>query len=396
MSRYIKDVSAINYRYKKFFSQTGLYSVYIPASSKVLKTMVFGGGGNSCTTTICNCRVTLSQCCCCCWVRGHFSGAGGGFSEKLWFGQGGQLACICVAGSEGTSWLCVANVGCHSATGGTGSGTCTRTMTAGCGIGGDVNTCGNVGYCRCTSGFCRYDCLAVMCCPSTCPAMFTSLCGCYYEEVMGVHLPGGTPGDSICTKANLSDNTNVSVRCCCFAIQSSQATGNNNGDSPSEYYYMNGYMCRKYDCYQGDHIRSCTYNTVPGYCWGFPSWYCATCTALEATGQYAYDWDPLGNCCCTCIRSTCSGVSSYSSCSGSQLNCCAGPNVPYYCCYFACYCFVNRSNESCTHTALGAPGFGCAPGTIGGGGAGIWNGDPTRSLTDYSKSGGVGLVVLHY
>jgi hypothetical protein len=30
MSRYLKDVSAVKYRFKKFFNQAGLYSIQIP------------------------------------------------------------------------------------------------------------------------------------------------------------------------------------------------------------------------------------------------------------------------------------------------------------------------------------------------------------------------------
>jgi hypothetical protein len=386
MSRYLKDSSAASFRFKKFFTETGTYSVQIPAGARQVKTIVFGGGGNSCTTTICSCKTQLQQCCCCCFVRGHFSGAGGGYTEKLWLGVGGQRACIVVGGAEGTSSVCFCTYGTITATGGTGSGTSTRTTTGGCGTGGDVNSCGSPGFARCTSALCRFDCCAYVSNTQNC-AQWCSRCYC---ELMGVHLPGGTPGNALCNRVNMSDDTTNVPRCCCGASRG--YFYNNGGDEPSV-----GFATTALNNFDQDTNFSSTYTTVPGYCWGFPSWYC---TGTWQGGSFScidpgYDfiWDPIGNCCCTCSRAT---VTAGTFCSlTNSCSCVPGnSNSSYY--NSQCYCFVNRSNESVTSTALGAPGYGCAPGTLGGGGAGIWNGDPVRSLTDYSRSGGGGIVVVHY
>ena len=120
MSRYLKDVSASNYRFKKYYAVTGTYAFTVPSSVKTLKSVVFGGGGCSCTYNICSCTLPATGFCCCyCCVRGHYSGAGGGFTEKTWYGVGGARACICVGSAEQTSYLCFANIGCTYATGGT-------------------------------------------------------------------------------------------------------------------------------------------------------------------------------------------------------------------------------------------------------------------------------------
>jgi len=391
MSRYLKEVSATAYRFKKYFIVPGTYSVFIPASVKQVKTIAFGGGGNSCTTTITNCLSQLQQCCCCCYVRGHFSGAGGGFTEKTWFGVGGQYACIVVGSSEGTSSICFCGFGSISATGGTGSGTSTRTTTGGSGSGGEVNRCGSPGYCRCTSGFCRYDAVYYNCAASNQTEHNKMMCSLLYQELRGVHLSGGTPGNSLCNRAALSDDTTNVYSTCCGCV--SYGVAGNGGDRPNNYAYPASFACNGVTQHT---VQRCTYTTVPGYCWGFPAWYCQSAFALGIQNCidpfYTFDWDPIANCCCTCLRSTCTSPGTFSTTgSGSCfLNNFGGYN---YCC---AYCFVERNNESCTHTFLGAPGFGCAPGTTGGGGAGIWNGDETRCLSDYSRSGGVGLVVVHY
>jgi hypothetical protein len=397
MSRYLKDSSAASFRFKKFFTEAGTYSIQTPAGARAVKTIVFGGGGNSCTTTITNCRAQTQQCCCCCWVRGHFSGAGGGYTEKLWLGVGGQKACVVVGGAEGTSSVCFCGYGSISATGGTGSGTSTRTMTGGCGTGGDINSCGSPGFCRCTWGNCRFDCLYYCCNYNGMPSSACwciAMCSRCYCELMGVHLPGGTPGNALCNRVNLSDDTTNTPRCCCggFGGYRFQA----GGDSPyCQFYYTTRDSC------DFDTAFSSAYTTVPGYCWGFPSWYC---TAVWQGGTFScidpgYDfiWDPIGNCCCTCSRPAVT-ASTFCSISGGFGNCtyCSGNDNGQCYCNVQCYCFVNRNNESVTSTALGAPGYGCAPGAMGGGGAGIWNGDATRCLTDYSRSGGIGIVVIHY
>jgi hypothetical protein len=151
-------------------------------------------------------------------------------------------------------------------------------------------------------------------------------------------------------------------------------------------------------------IFSSAYTTIPGYCWGFPSWYC---TAVWQGGTFScldpgYDfiWDPIGNCCCTCSRPTQTAASfcNVPVCGSCACNCLISDNWNngHRYCNIQCYCFVNRNTESVGTTALGAPGYGCACGALGGGGAGIWNGDAVRCLTDYSRCGGSGIVVIHY
>jgi hypothetical protein len=214
---------------------------------------------------------------------------------------------------------------------------------------------------------------------------------------MGVHLSGGTPGNTLCCRANKSDDTLAVEKCCCYSLTWGYIDGNNGGDSPSYYIYFNNYYCRKLDNSPGDWILSCTYCTVPGYCWGFPMWYCTSVFPQGVTScidpYYTFDWDPINNMCCQCDRPTCA-VGSYASCGGGSAV--SWGTSYFYCCYWNCLCFTNRANEACTHNFLGAPGFGCAVGTIGGGGAGMWNGDPVRSASAYDRSGGQGLVVLHY
>jgi hypothetical protein len=408
MSRYLKDVSAINYRNKKFYAVAGTYSVTIPAATKQVKTIVFGGGGNSCTTSICSCKTQLQQCCCCCFVRGHFSGAGGGFTEKIWYGVGGQAACVVVGGAEGTSSVCFCNFGSISATGGTGSGTTTRTTTAGSGTGGDINRCGSNGYARCTNGFFRFDCCGFMFPQGSCridgvSCPGASWCNCtmcskYYSELRGVHLAGGSPGDSLCNRVAFSDDTCFIFNCCCG--NNLYQTWDNGGDSPSFNFCF---------CCANQHIGadadtlllSCSFCTVPGMCWAFPSWYCQNTFPVGIQScidpNYSFDWDTIGNCCCTCCRPTCNpGCYSSGSLSGNRCCMMCGGSRDGTFGYAGLMCFVNRNNESCAHTALAAPGFGCAAGSIGGGGAGIWNGDQVRCQTDYSRSGGNGLVVVFY
>jgi hypothetical protein len=416
MSRYLKDVSAINYRNKKFYAVAGTYSVTIPAATKQVKTIVFGGGGNSCTTTICSCKTQLQQCCCCCFVRGHFSGAGGGFTEKIWYGVGGQSACVVVGGAEGTSSVCFCNFGSISATGGTGSGTTTRTTTPGSGTGGDINRCGSNGHARCTVGFFRFDCCGFMCCPDngnnqnpanrpawTCCVM----CSKYYCELRGVHLPGGTPGDTLCNRVAFSDDTNSILNFCCGT--NSYFTYDNGGDGPSVQFQ---YCCPNQTVNvtnQDTQMLSCSFCTVPGQCWAFPTWYCQNTFPVGIQScidpNYSFDWDTIGNCCCTCCRPTCNPSCYSTGCRVGYCYCRLGGNCPAqqgedpytnFWCTFGLMCFVNRNNESCLSTALGASGFGCAAGTVGGGGAGIWNGDQVRCQTDYSRSGGNGLVVVFY
>jgi len=396
MSRYLKDSSAQSFRFKKFFTEAGTYSIQIPAGARAVKTIAFGGGGNSCTTTITNCKAQTQQCCCCCWVRGHFSGAGGGYTEKLWLGVGGQKACVVVGAAEGTSSVCFCGYGSISASGGTGSGTSTRTMTGGCGTGGDINSCGNPGFCRCTWGNCRFDCLYYCCQYNGMPSSACwciAMCSRCYCELMGVHLPGGTPGNALCNRVNLSDDTTNTPRCCCggFGGYKFQA----GGDNPYCQFYYTGRDGCDYDT-----TFSSTYTTVPGYCWGFPSWYC---TGVWQGGTFScidpgYDfvWDPIGNCCCTCSRATVTAAYYCTLSNGTGCGYCNGNSDGQYYCNVQCYCFVNRNNESILSTALGAPGYGCAAGAMGGGGAGIWNGDATRCLSDYSRSGGIGIVVIHY
>jgi len=418
MSRYLKDVSAVKYRFKKFFNQQGLYSIQIPNPIKNVKSIVFGGGGCSCTYSICSCTLPQTgQCCCYCCVRGHYSGAGAGFTEKVWPNVGGAFACVCVAGAEGTSFVCFAGQGCIMATGGTSgvTGTCNaggyRIQCGGTGIGGDVNTCGAPGYFRCTSYFCRKDVIGTCCCATNCAGFCASACSCYYSDIQGVHLPGGAPGNSICNQTRFSDPGSTDracaiLRCCCYwnCWGYNVPAANNGGDQPSIYYYQAfaGYYCTKC-AYTGDLVLSCTNCSIPGFCWGFPIWYCTTSWVGSSDGQsisatdpyYDYSWDVFNTCCCACCRAECqSGVGTYGSCNASSTS--FGTDR-YYCCYWACYCYVQRSNETATSTALGSPGYGCtSPGQVGGGGAGMWNGDETRSVSCYDRAGSCGLVVLHY
>jgi len=409
MSRYLKDVSATNYRFKKYFALSGNYSVLIPASVKQVKSIAFGGGGCSCTWSICSCTLPQAgQCCCYCCVRGHYSGAGGGFAEKVWFGVGGQKVCVCVGSAEASSFVCFSGLGCMVATGGTssaGAGTCNagqlRVSCGGQGIGGDANSCGSPGYVRCTTYFCRKDTVASCCCATNCAGMCASSCACFYSDFRGVHLPGGAPGNSVCNPTAFTDDSLAVQSCCCYWNCWGYAIGaaNNGGDQPSIYYYQYfaGYYCTKC-AYTGDFILSCTYCTVPGFCWGFPIWYCTSVFPQGPTScidpYYDYSWDVLNNACCACCRACCNGVGSYASCNASSTS--FGTDN-YYCCYWNCFCYVNRTNETATSSALGSPGYGCAsPGAVGGGGAGIWNGDSVRSLTCYDKAGACGLVILHY
>ena len=405
MSRYLKDVSATQYRYKKYYSVAGDYTITIPNGVKAVKSLVFGGGGCSCTYNICSCTLPATGFCCCyCCVRGHYSGAGGGFTEKTWNNVGGLRACICVAAAEGTSFVCFAGLGCTYATGGTSGTTGTagaggyRIQCGGQGYGGDFNSCGSPGYIRCTCYFCRYDLCGTRNCvnSNSGPAICCPICSCYYTEMSGVHLPGGTPGTATCNRTSFADDTLAIQRCCCYYLSWGYNAGNNGGDSPSVWYSFAGYYCTKC-AYTGDLILSCTYCTVPGACWAFPIWYC---TSVFPQGPiscldpyYDYSWDVIGNACCACCRACCNASGSYTS-SNSSGGWGAGT---YYCCYYNCLCYHQRNNEATNWTALNSPGYGCnSPGAVGGGGAGMWYGDEVRALSNYDRAGACGLVILHY
>jgi hypothetical protein len=408
MSRYLKEMSAVNYRFKKFFTISNNYSVGIPANVKQVKSIIFGGGGCSCTYSICSCTLPQTgQCCCYCCVRGHYSGAGGGFAEKVWVGVGGQKACVCVGSAEGTSYVCFCNIGCVMATGGTSgiTGTCNaggyRIQCGGNGINGDVNTCGSPGYLRCTCYFCRKDVVGTTCCATTCAGLCTSICSCYYQDVKGVHLPGGVPGDSLCNKVAFGDDTASQLHCCCFYLCWGYGigAGNNGGDDPSTYYYayFNNYYCTKC-AYTGDLVLSCTYSSVPGFCWAFPLWYCTTIFPQGVTSCldpfYDFSWDVYNSPSCNCCRACCNSVGSFTSYNAVDNG---FGTAYYYCCYYNCFCYTNRANESQSSSGFGSPGYGCSsPGQVGGGGAGAWNGDPVRSVTNYDRAGSCGLVILHY
>ena len=379
MSRYLKIATATSFTTRKTFSVPGCYSFTYPATAQASQVIVFGGGGNSCSTTI------NGGC-----VYGFFSGAGGGFTQNLFTGVGGSVACAIVGCAEGSSSFCVSGLGTITATGGTGSGTSTRTTTGGCGSGGTVNTCGGTGACKCTT-FC----------------VVSGSC-CYW--IQGAGLSGGQPGSTVVNGCNaLQDfcyaqtgysggGTCLVCYCCC-----------------SGFFYYFGYYgyyvpgngwCAGYNCSAANNcISAYTYCNVYGANGACP---------ITTCPFYGYDWDITGGpCCytggsgyCGCCTIAFTGATTY--CSYSYANnytyfnfcvCCSGS-----CCYISCApsTVYGSCCQGCTAGVAGAGGPGVAGGNAGGG-AGIlayYFGNPVGCYISSNPGcltrGGYGLIIVYY
>lgn len=179
MSRYLKTASAAIYTRKKSYLVPGNYSFNIPVTSNEVKVMVFGGGGNACFAQVTTCGATGN----CSFAMGGASGPGGGFTEKVYTGVGGQVGCVCVGPAQSNSYFCVCGLGTITGTGGfvCRAGVCQAwQFSPGRGIGGDTNTCGSSGATQCTF-VCRFV-------PNTC---------CFFScFTSGIFLSGGAPGNS--------------------------------------------------------------------------------------------------------------------------------------------------------------------------------------------------------
>lgn len=387
MSRYLKTASAAIYTRKKSYLVPGNYSFNIPVTSNEVKVMVFGGGGNACFAQVTTCGALGS----CAFAMGGASGPGGGFTEKVYTGVGGQVGCVCVGPAQSNSYFCVCGLGTITATGGCvyRAGVCQAwQFSSGRGIGGDTNTCGSSGTVQCTCVF--RSCVSCCFCAS-----FTS----------GIFLSGGAPGNSTkdgtapdTPSAGFSSNCWV-WECVCGAFY--------------------GYGCTKL---VHKHYLNQNANFGRGY----------GCCPVATDTYYGFDWDVYGSeSCPTAALTLLSGSAfcglpsgdgaCFSSTCGSGPHSCGQPAG----CGF-CICISVQRIRDCLCgqfqpagvTGAGGPG---GNGGIGGGGGGVLMspgyasslaslGFQTYSTFDFSPTvshcihpagcflgtGGVGLVILYY
>jgi len=355
MSRYLKAVPASGaYTIKKVFSTAGATTQAFPSTTSVAKVMVFGGGGNACPGYIydpgCSC---FCQSCLCYACIMHNSGAGGGFTEKLFSGVAGLTACIIVGAAEGTSSACIPGLGTITATGGTSTclnaspGSLPRCTTGGAGSCGDINKCGSLGACRITSFVCN-------CCNN----------GCLFASGL-VAVPGGAPGNSINAGVAPTVTTNQ-IMCCIFCCRQS---------NPTPY---------------GTSVCNCNNQQVCVFC-DLPKGFGAC--PLETDKFYAYDWDVVGGGKCdTSGNPTASTVTAVLSCactysSGSMSGCTAIQTIT-----------IPSTYATGTQGGIaGSGGVGGVGGTGGGGGGVFSTTAAVRCICSSDcVSGGSGLVVVYF
>jgi len=362
MSRYLKALPATgaSFTKKSIYASSGGRTLTFSASTTTAQFMVFGGGGRTCAEFITNpacCRNCCEQCCCSCIF--YHSGAGGGFTEKLYCTVAGKTACIVVGAVEGTSTACIPSAGTITATGGTsvclGTNGCGCTNTPrctvpGCGSGGDFNTCGGVGMCRITT-FITNNCGGgAGCCVST---GFVAITGA---------SPGNT-GANGCVPALV--NTTIICRVNCQRQY-----------SPGPYGSCPSSLC----C----NIQYCVYDTLPKSFGACP---------VETDKFYSYNWDIVGgSSVATGGNASASLLTATSACSCICNN---GGN-----CVYNCLNTIAVPSTYGTGLAGGLAGGGGVGGVggVGGGGGGILITEmPRRCIcTDSCIDGGVGLVVVYY
>ena len=334
MSRYIKSISTTKYTGKKSYLNATATSFTLPAGSTEAKVLVFGGGGNSCSVTLCDCcqfNCCNSGCCQCC--RNTYAlfqtGAGGGYTEKVFGGVSGATACVIVGAAEGSSSFCVAGLGTITATGATATGSGgSRVTVPGCGLCGDINRCGGVGSC---DVYCNLQCCNY--CYFTGPNCFI------ISRPAGILMSGATPGNSVANGCCGTLGSGEQVCCCyyCCVI------------------YNYGYGC---SVYTGQSRAYCMYTSWPsGY---------GACPVSSDT-YYGFDWDIIGGS-IVCTAAQCGQTVSLTQC---------------YCCYCNCNCSLSISKQFCL-SAAGQATLAAAPGVTGSGGPGSWTG------AGYNGTGGIG------
>jgi hypothetical protein len=355
MSRYLKADPGTVFRGKKVYSSAQNATFTFPSTASTAKVMVFGGGGNSCSAWLADPACCLFCCCnnscfACAFVH---SGAGGGYSEKTYYGVGAQTACIVVGAAEATSSFCISGAGTVSATGGTsavvciggGCGQC-RCTAYGVGSGGDINRCGSLGACRSTQYYCYYCAGCTFCVQISCGGF--------------INLPGGAPGSSTINGVAPAQSSAQILCACC-------------------------YMC---NLNSGPYYSACSNRN-----WSFwiycdlPAGYGAC--PVETDKYYGYDWDIAGGSRVLTSGNPVAATLTVASCINT---CCCN------CC--CCYCNVNVITlPGCYSVGAqgGIAGSGGAGGLggIGGGGGGITTGYCVKTLPT-GISGGPGLIVLYY
>ena len=354
MSRYLKAVPASGaYTIKKVFSSAGASTQAFPSTTSVAKVMVFGGGGCACAGYLYNPSCYCCGCLCYACIM-HNSGAGGGFTEKLFSGVAGLTACIVVGDVQGTSSVCIPGLGTISATGGTstclnaGDGSLPRCTTGGAGSGGDVNKCGSLGGCRITSINCN-------CC-----------CGGCFNATGFVAVPGGGPGNTVANGVAPTLTTNTTM-CCQFCCRYS---------NPSPYGTTTCNCCN---------MAVCVFCDLPRGYGGCP---------LETDKFYAYDWDVVGGGRCETAGSPTSSALTSTAAAG---NCC-GTNgqMTYRCLNFT----IATPAAYVPGVAGGLTGSGGAGGVggVGGGGGGVYTTCATINCISSVNCtlGGIGLVVVYF
>jgi hypothetical protein len=354
MSRYLRADPGISYKNKKVYSSVGTTTFTFPGTSPVAKVMVFGGGGNACAGYIYDPGCCCFCCGCLCYsCIMHLSGAGGGFSEKLYTGVPGTTACVVVGDVAGTSSFCISGLGTVSATGGTsasissGPGTNPRCTAFGVGSGGDINKCGSLGACRITSFNCN-------CCYG----------GCLYSTGL-VAIPGGAPGNSVtngCAPSVTTNNTVCCIHCCRYTNPSPYGTN----------------YCNCFD------YRLCVFCDLPR---GFGS------CPVETDKFYSYDWDVVGG----SKVETSGNPTSTSVTSTTILNCsfsCSSMNG----CSFGVTIAIPSTYPTGTNGGITGSGGAGGVGGIGGGGGGVYTSCATvRCIGSINCTcGGTGLVIVYY
>ena len=284
----------------------------------------------------------------------HNSGAGGGFSEKLYSSVAGTTACIVVGAAEGTSSFCIPSLGTISATGGTstlcdsaGNGGIPRCTTGGAGSGGDINKCGSLGACRITSFACN-------CCCG----------GCFFATGF-VAVPGGAPGNSA-ANGQAPTMKATTLTCCIFCCRQS---------NPSPY---GNPTC---NC---KNESVCVFSDLPRGYGGCP---------LETDKYYAYDWDVIGGGKCETAGSLVSSTLTSTTSCACTFNC----SQMTGCTFIATIAVPSTYTTGNAGGLTGSGGAGGAGG-VGGGGGGVFTSCATiRCISDVNcLAGGGGLVVVYY